>query len=83
MPNFSRKEMDKIQPILSLLSQIGDRYAKNVNQVALRWLMENPLVLPIPGAKDAKQAESNAGALSFSLTPEEIESLSQATLEWR
>jgi aryl-alcohol dehydrogenase-like predicted oxidoreductase len=83
MSNFSRKEMDKVQPVISLLRLIGDRYSKTVSQVALRWLIENPLVLPIPGAKNGQQAENNTGALSFSLTPEEVEALNQATLAWR
>jgi len=29
-------------------------------QVALRWLIENESVLPIPGAKNGKQAADNA-----------------------
>jgi aryl-alcohol dehydrogenase-like predicted oxidoreductase len=41
------------------------------------------MVLPIPGAKNGKQAADNAGALSFSLSPEEVEILNQATLAWR
>jgi diketogulonate reductase-like aldo/keto reductase len=49
----------------------------------LRWLIENPLVLPIPGAKNSQQATENAGALSFSLTSEEVDDLSQATAGWR
>ena len=75
--------MDAIQPVLALLHQIGERYTKTPSQVALRWLIENPLILPIPGAKNGKQASENAGALSFSLTTEEVEKLSQATLAWR
>jgi diketogulonate reductase-like aldo/keto reductase len=51
--------------------------------VALRLLIENEIVLPIPGAKNSRQAAENAGALSFSLTHDEIEALSQATLAWR
>lgn len=47
------------------------------------WLIDNESVLPIPGAKNGKQATENAGALSFSLTPAEVEALSQATLAWR
>ena len=35
-------------------------------------------VLPIPGAKDAAQARVNAGALSFTLAPEERAALSSA-----
>jgi aryl-alcohol dehydrogenase-like predicted oxidoreductase len=46
-------------------------------------LIENPLVLPIPGAKNSRQAAENAGALSCSLTPEEVDALDQATRAWR
>jgi diketogulonate reductase-like aldo/keto reductase len=63
--------------------EIGQRYDKTPSQVALRWLMENELVLPIPGAKNSRQAVENAGALSFSLSSHEVEALSQATLAWR
>jgi diketogulonate reductase-like aldo/keto reductase len=75
--------MDAVQPVLTLLRQIGERYARTPTQVALRWLIENPLVLPIPGAKNGKQASENAAALSFSLTREEVEALSHATVAWR
>lgn len=75
-PNFSKKGMDAMQPVLKLLREIGERYSKTPSQVAIRWLIENPIVLPIPGAKNSRQATENVGALSFSLTPEEVESLS-------
>jgi diketogulonate reductase-like aldo/keto reductase len=65
------------------LHEIGNRYSKAPSQVAIRWLIENPIVLPIPGAKNGKQAMDNAGALTFSLTAEEVESLNQATMAWR
>ena len=83
LPNFSKKGMDAVQPVVELLKKIGDRYSKTPSQVALRWLIENPIVLPIPGAKNGKQAMDNAGALTFSLTADEVEALSQATLAWR
>jgi len=83
LPNFSKKAMDALQPVLKLLREIGDRYSKTPSQVAIRWLIENPIMLPIPGAKNGKQAAENTGALSFSLTPEEVAALSQATMTWR
>jgi len=83
LPNFSRKAMDAVQPVIHLLRQIGERYSKTPSQVALRWLIENPIVLPIPGAKNSKQATENAGALSFSLKPEEVEMLNRVTLAWK
>ncbi len=83
LPNFNRKSLEAVQPVVELLHQIGDRYGKSPSQVALRWLIENENVLPIPGAKNSRQAAENVGALSFSLTAEEVERLSQATLAWR
>jgi len=83
LPNFNRKAMEAVQPVVKLLRQIGDRYGKSPSQVALRWLIENENVLPIPGAKNSRQAAENVGALSFSLTPEEAQMLSEATIAWR
>lgn len=83
LPQYNRKAMDAMQPVIKLLREIGESYSKSPSQVAIRWLIENPNVLPIPGAKNGKQAIDNAGALTFSLTAEEIELLSRATLTWR
>ncbi len=83
MGYFSRKGLAAVAPVVALLREIGGRYSKSPAQVALRWLIENDNVLPIPGVKNGKQAADNAGALSFQLTPAEIEALNQATLAWR
>jgi len=83
LPQYNRKTLAAIQPVIKLLREIGERYLKTPSHVALRWLVEDPIVLPIPGAKNGKQAMDNAAVLSFSLTPEEVEMLSQATRTWR
>jgi aryl-alcohol dehydrogenase-like predicted oxidoreductase len=83
LPSFRRKGLAALEPVVNLLREIGERYGKSPAQVALRWLIENEQVLPIPGAKNGKQAADNAGALSFSLTPAEVDALDQATLAWR
>jgi aryl-alcohol dehydrogenase-like predicted oxidoreductase len=83
MPYFRGKRSEAVAPVVALLREIGQRYGKTPAQVALRWLIENPLVLPIPGAKNGKQAADNAEALTFRLTPEEVEALNQVTLAWR
>jgi aryl-alcohol dehydrogenase-like predicted oxidoreductase len=83
LPRYRRKGLEAVQPVVGLLTEIGDRYSKTPSQIALRWLMENPLVLPIPGAKNGNQATANAGALSFSLTTDEVDALSRATVAWR
>ena len=80
---FRSDGLMKAQPVVALLGEIGDRYSRTPAQVALRWLIEREGVLPIPGAKNGRQAAGNAEALSFSLVVAEIEALDQATTAWR
>jgi len=83
LPRYRRKALDAIQPVVGLLREIGDRHSKSPSQVAIRWLIEDPIVLPIPGAKNGKQAMDNAAALGFSLAADEVAALSDATRAWR
>jgi aryl-alcohol dehydrogenase-like predicted oxidoreductase len=80
---FRGAKFHALRPVVTLLRLIGDRYGKTPGQVALRWLLEQENVVPIPGAKNADQVRHNAGALSFTLTPDEITYLNDATQGWR
>jgi aryl-alcohol dehydrogenase-like predicted oxidoreductase len=80
---FRGDGLKKVQPVMTLLREIGEGHAKTPAQVALRWLIEQDGVLPIPGAKNGRQAANNAEALSFSLVGAGIEALDQATTAWR
>jgi len=71
------------QPVVALLGEIGGRHSKTPAQVALRWLIQQESVLPIPGAKNGRQAASNAEAVSFTLDGAEVEALDRATTAWR
>jgi aryl-alcohol dehydrogenase-like predicted oxidoreductase len=82
-PKFRRAAMEALRPVVQLLQTIGAGYEKTPGQVALRWLLDQDGVLPIPGAKNAEQARHNAAALGFRLTPKEIDELDHATLRWR
>jgi aryl-alcohol dehydrogenase-like predicted oxidoreductase len=83
MPRFRGNEREATGPVVAPLREIGEAHGRSPGQVALRWLIENEVVLPIPGAKNGRQAADNAGALAFSLTPAEIEALDRATTAWR
>jgi len=82
-PMFRGAGRDTIQPVVRLLQQIGERYDQGPAEVALRWLIQNDLVIPIPGAKNGRQATDNARALAFALTQAEVEELDALTLDWR
>jgi aryl-alcohol dehydrogenase-like predicted oxidoreductase len=80
---FRGPKFHALGPVVTLLRSIGDRYGRAPGQVALRWLIEQDNVVPIPGAKNADQVRHNAGAMSFTLTPDEIAYLNEATKAWR
>jgi aryl-alcohol dehydrogenase-like predicted oxidoreductase len=80
---YRRDGLKNAQPVVALLQEIGQRYSRTAAQVALRWLIQKENILPIPGAKNGRQAASNAEALSFTLVAGEIEALDQATTAWR
>jgi aryl-alcohol dehydrogenase-like predicted oxidoreductase len=71
--------LEDAQPVVALLREIGERHSRTPAQVALRWLIQQESVLPIPGAKNGRQAASNAEALSFTLAQAEVEALDRAT----
>lgn len=83
MKQFRRGGLASVAPVVALLREIGAAHGAQPAQVALRWLVENECVLPIPGAKNSRQAADNAGALSFRLSPGEVEALDRATTAWR
>ena len=75
-PRFSPKGLKKLAPLLAEIEKIAEKYEKTPAQVALNWLISQGNVIPIPGAKNAKQAIQNAGALGWSMSPEEVKNLS-------
>jgi aryl-alcohol dehydrogenase-like predicted oxidoreductase len=78
---FGEKEIASAIAITARLREVGDRHGKTPAQVALRWVIDKGAI-PIPGAKNASQATANAGALTFALTPDEMDYLADATRAW-
>jgi aryl-alcohol dehydrogenase-like predicted oxidoreductase len=76
--HFRPAALQASAPLIDLMTRIGEAHGgKTPAQVSLNWLIHQG-ALPIPGAKNASQAASNAGALGWSLTDEEFEQISQA-----
>jgi aryl-alcohol dehydrogenase-like predicted oxidoreductase len=71
--------LKRIQPLMALMTEIGTGHGdKAPSQVALNWIICKG-ALPIPGAKTARQAEQNAGAIGWRLTTEEVKALDNAS----
>ncbi len=74
----------RLEPLFVVLQEIADRHEKTIAQVTLNWLLTTaPFILPIPGAKNARQACEHAGALGWQLTEEEHMRISQAEIASR
>jgi aryl-alcohol dehydrogenase-like predicted oxidoreductase len=75
----SRADLEKAQPLLHLMGVIGDAHGgKSVAQIALNWTICKGTV-PIPGAKNATQAQDNLGALGWRLSEAEVAALDDAS----
>jgi aryl-alcohol dehydrogenase-like predicted oxidoreductase len=72
---FRGKGLARLDRVNATLRAIAEGHGKTPSQVALRWLIQQSSVLPIPGAKNGTQAAQNAGALTFTLTGDEIAAL--------
>jgi aryl-alcohol dehydrogenase-like predicted oxidoreductase len=75
---FSRKYLARIAPLMAVLHEIAGAHGKTPAQVALNWVICKG-TLPIPGAKTAKQAADNAGALGWRLDSGEVAALDEAS----
>jgi 2,5-diketo-D-gluconate reductase B len=59
------------------LTEIGAGHGKTAGQVALRWLLDQPGVSPIPKASSRDRREENFAVFDFTLTPEEHDRIAQ------
>ena len=74
---YSRALLERTLPLLKEMQKVGAEHAgKSTSQVALNWVVCKGAI-PIPGAKNARQAEENAGALGWRLTAEEVARLDE------
>ncbi len=76
---FGRQLLVRVQALVGLMREIGQTHGgKPPAQVALNWAISKG-TLPIPGAKNARQADENAGAVGWMLTDDEVATLDAAS----
>ena len=71
--------LPKIKPLLQTLEVIAQDNGKTMTQVAINWCICQGTI-PIPGAKNIKQAQENIGALGWRLSPAEVTELKTIAL---
>ena len=71
---------ERKQRIVAAVQQVASETGKSAAQVALSWVRQQPgLMIPILGARKLSQLEDNLGALELQLTPEQLNTLSEAS----
>jgi aryl-alcohol dehydrogenase-like predicted oxidoreductase len=76
---YPSRFLEMAEPLLSLLGEIGQEHGgRTPGQIALNWVICKGAV-PIPGAKNAHQAQENAGAIGWHLSESEISALDKAS----
>lgn len=74
--DFSQDQYEQAIRGIDGVRQIADQHQATVTQTVLAWYMANPAIsVVIPGARNVKQVESNAGALQVKLSPDEYQQI--------
>ncbi|MCL4403581.1 MAG: aldo/keto reductase [Candidatus Marsarchaeota archaeon] len=58
--------------LADLLSEIGSKYNRSIEQVALNWLLSKKPVVAIPKSSSLEHTKSNIASADFSLSAEDI-----------
>jgi len=70
---FNQYDLEKVQQFLNTIQPIADAKNSTLAQLVLRWTVQQPgITAVLAGARNAEQAISNAQALHFELSPEEL-----------
>lgn len=76
---FLPENIEAAAGLIAVLREVADAHSATPSQVALAWLIRNPVVVAIPGASSVAQLESNVAAVDLDLTDQEYQALREAS----
>lgn len=78
-PRFADGALEKNLTLVDQLAEIAEAKGASLAQIALAWVLaKGDDIIPIPGTKKVERLEDNIGALSVSLTDEDIAAIERA-----
>lgn len=70
---FKQPNLTRINAVLDTIKPIAEAHNATLAQLAINWTIRQPAItVALVGARNAKQALQNAGALDFTLSDEEL-----------
>ena len=72
--SFKQAGLEKSRPLVKTVQELAIKYGVTPSQIALNWLINfhGETVVAIPGATKESHAKENAGAMTFSLSAEDL-----------
>jgi aryl-alcohol dehydrogenase-like predicted oxidoreductase len=80
---FAPDNVARAQSVIATLRRAAEAHGVDAAAIALAWLVAQPGVVPLAGAKTGMQAARNAKALAVTLSEAEMAALDAATAAWR
>jgi len=77
--DFTPVALERIDELMKILREIACAHSASVAQVALAWVIRDPVVVAIPGASSVAQLESNVAATEITLKDDEYQALELAS----
>lgn len=76
IPRFAPEAREANQALVDLIRSVGERRSATPAQVALAWLMaQKPWIVPLFGTRKLERLEENLGALSVTLSDDDLEQI--------
>ena len=80
VPRFSEENRRANQALVDVIHTFAAKHQVTPAQIALAWLLaKKPWIVPIPGTTKLSRLEENLGAAAVKLTPEDVQSLEEAS----
>lgn len=80
LPRFQGEHFARNLQLVALVNEIADARGVTPGQLALAWLLaQGDDIVPIPGTKRRTYLEENAGAVSITLTAEELAQIEEVS----
>jgi aryl-alcohol dehydrogenase-like predicted oxidoreductase len=80
VPRFSEENRKTNQALVDVIASFAQQKKATPAQIALAWLLaKKPWIVPIPGTTKLSRLEENLGGASIELTPEDVQTLEEAS----
>ncbi len=82
-PRFQAENLRRVAALLDVLADVGKANGHTMAQTAMAWLLKDPNLVVIPGAKNVRQLEEDVGCADWPLTGKELDRIEEAYHQYR